>query len=152
MGLASLLTLCALGCSSGGEGESFSVGSGPLSGKIGGESWTFGAGQTDSFLSDDEQLFASLYAESFSTCGTGAEPSSRHLILNIPPRSGDYQLSLVLTATFVIPRGSDTDNLGATRGRLVVEEVTDTLVKGKAHVIFDGANEVDGAFQVARCP
>ena len=36
--------------------------------------------------------------------------------------------------------------------RLVVDEVTDTSVRGKAHVVFDADNEVDGAFQVTRCP
>jgi hypothetical protein len=147
--------LCALGCSSGGGGGDapIAIASGPLSGKIGGESWAFVAGDTDSFLSDDQQLFASLYAEPLgSTCGTGAPPTGRHIILNVPTQPGDYALSLTLTATFVIPRDTDTDNLGATRGRLVVDEITTSSVRGKAHVIFDAQNEVDGAFQLTRCP
>lgn len=151
-GWSAVVAFCALGCSSSGDDDALSIASGPLSGKIDGQSWAFVAGETDSFLSDDKKLFATLYAESFASCGTGPAPAGRHLIFNIPPKAGDYRLSIGLTATFVIPRDTGTDNLGATRGRLVVDEVTDSAVQGKAHVVFDAENEVDGAFQIARCP
>lgn len=149
------MVLLALGCSSDGDGggESFEIGSGPLGGKIGGESFTFIAGETDSFLSDDEQFFASLYADPITTaCQLGPSSTKHHLLLNIPTKPGDYELGLSLTATFVLETNSGSENLGATRGRLVVDEVTADSIRGKAHVVFDAANEVDGVFQVARCP
>jgi len=153
-----LLLAClafASGCSSDGDGgDSFDIGSGTLRGKVGGESWEFVAGEASSPFSDDDTFFTDLYAAPLANaCRGGPTSSENHLIFNVPMKPGDYALSFQLTATFVLEGdGGTTDNLGATRGRLVVEEVTDSLVRGKAHVVFDADNEVDGAFQVTRCP
>jgi hypothetical protein len=154
-GLLLTCVVCIAGCGSDdGDDESFDIGSGTLTGKVGGKSWTFVAGETDSFLADDDKFFAELYAAPLANaCQNGPTSNEHHVILNIPMKPGDYRLSFGLTATFVIEGDSGTtDNLGATRGRLVVDEVTDTSVRGKAHVVFDADNEVDGAFQVTRCP
>lgn len=147
--------MCAAGCSSdGGNDEAFDISSSTLSGKVGGESWTFVAGEASSLFDEDDTFFTDLYADPISNaCQNGPTSSKHHLIFNVPMKAGDYKLSFSLTATFVIEAESaTTDNLGATRGRLVVDEVTDSFVRGKAHVIFDADNEVNGTFQVARCP
>jgi hypothetical protein len=153
-GLLVACLVCTWGCGSDGDGdESFDIAAGTLSGKVGGQSWTFVAGEASSLFADDDTFFTDLYAEPIpSACQNGPPSSRNQLIFNLPMQPGDYRLSLGLTATFVIEDGGTTDNLGATRGRLVVEEVTDSTVRGKAHVVFDADNEVDGTFQVARCP
>jgi hypothetical protein len=153
-GLGCLCLVLTCACSSNDDAdESFQIGSSPLSGKVGGSSWSFVAGETDANISDAKQLWADLYAEPItSACGFGPTGSKNHVILNIPPKAGDYKLSNSLTASFVIEGDTQTiDNLGATRGRLVVEEVTDSKVRGKAHVVFDADNEIDGTFEISRC-
>ncbi len=154
-GLLLACLACVWGCGSDGDGdESFDIASGTLSGKVGGKSWTFVAGEASSPFADDDTFFTDLYAAPIATpCQGGPATRANHLIFNVPMKPGDYALSFSLTATFVIEGDSaTTDNLGATRGRLVVDEVTDSTVRGKAHVVFDADNEVDGAFQVTRCP
>src|SRR6185369_7996578 len=140
---------CNWGCSSGDDAESFDIASGTLSGKIGGASFTFVAGQTSSFLSDESTLFADLYADPIPTACQNMPTDKNHLILQLPTKPGDYPMSLSRSATFVIEGGAAPDNLVATRGRLVVEEVTATSVRGGAHVVLDGDNEVSGKFQLA---
>lgn len=153
-GLLVVCLVCAAGCSSdSGDDPSFAIGSGNLSGKVGGKSWTFVAGEASPPFAGEDTFFAQLYSMSIpSACQNGPASSGDHLIFNVPMKPGDYRLSLGLTATFVVENDAATDNLGATRGRLVVDEVTDSVVRGKAHVVFDADNEVDGTFQVARCP
>lgn len=151
--LLGLLSVC--GCSSDGDDKSpsYAISSATLSGKIGGESWSFVAGETDSFLSDSDQLWADLYAEAIPTACQqgGAGGQKNHLILSVPTKTGDFPLSLSQNATFVI-EGASSDNLVATQGRLVVDTLTDTAVTGKAHIIYDADNEIDGTFQLTKCP
>lgn len=154
-GLLLAWLVCTTGCGSeDGDAPSIDIGSGTLSGKVAGKSWTFVAGEASSPFADEDTFFTDLYAVPIANaCQGGPTSSENHLIFNVPMKAGDYRLSLGLTATFVIETaGGATDNLVATRGRLVVDEVTDTTVRGKAHVISDADNEVDGVFQVTRCP
>lgn len=146
--------LSAFGCSSSGDndGESFTIASSSLAGKIGGQPWSFVAGQTDAFLSDDEQFWADLYADPLSSaCQSTSSSDKHHVILSVPTKPGDYELNLSLNATFVI-EGAQTDNLLATRGRLVVDEVTASSIRGKTHIVLDAGNEIDGSFTLTRCP
>jgi hypothetical protein len=67
-------------------------------------------------------------------------------------QQGDYSLGLSLTATFVVdPRGLN-ENLVATRGRIVVDEVTATSVRGGAAIELNADNTVNGQFQANVCP
>jgi hypothetical protein len=146
------LLLGTWGCgSSDADDESFDIGSGTLSGKIGGADFTFVAGQSSSFLSDESTLFVDLYADPITTACQNLATDKNHVIVRLPREPGDYTMSFSLNATFVI-EGQETDNLLATRGRLVVEEVTDTQVRGGAHIVLDSGNEVSGKFQIAVCP
>ena len=43
-------------------------------------------------------------------------------------------------------------NYVATYGRIVVNQVTATMVSAGAHFLFDGNNVVDGQFQAQICP
>lgn len=58
-------------------------------------------------------------------------------------------MSLSRNMTFVV---GDSDNLIATNGRIVVDEVTATTVKGGLVASYDGSNEVNGRFEVTICP
>jgi hypothetical protein len=120
-----------------------------LAGKVGGQTWTFAAGHTSAFLSEGEpDFFATLYPMTFTTCGF-SEPAGNHLIASIPKQPGEYPMSLSRNMTFVV---GDSNNLIATTGKIVVDEVTATTIKGGLVATYDGQNEVNGRFEIAICP
>jgi hypothetical protein len=140
--LAVVLSACA--ADSGGSADLSDT---PLAGTVGGKTWTFVTGHTDSFLSkDDPDFFATLYPTTFATCGF-SEPGGNHLIVSIPKTPGDYEMSLSRNMTFVV----DNDNKIAFDGRIVVDEVTATSIKGGLVASFDSSNEVNGRFEIAIC-
>ncbi len=144
------LSLCLLwvaGCDGSGGGP---ISSQALSGKIGGQPWTFVQGETNSFLSDSSSLFVTLYPSSFSACGVATAPSDeREIIMSSPRTTGGYDLSLANTATFYVPPG---DNKVATQGHVQIDEITATTITGGARFAYDADNTVDGQFQAAICP
>lgn len=120
-----------------------------MTGKVGGQTWTFAAGHTSAFLSEGEpDFFASLYPMTFTACGF-SEPAGNHLIVAIPKTPGEYEMSLSRNMTFVV---GESNNLIATNGKIVVDEVTATTVKGGLVATYDGQNEVNGRFEVTICP
>ena len=86
---AALLTLLGVvGCgSSNDNGGSAAIATTPLAGKIGGQSWSLGTAETDSFLSDSTTFFVSMYSDTFTAC-TGRRTisvrSSRTPLATIP--------------------------------------------------------------------
>jgi hypothetical protein len=125
-----------------------SIDSTPLAGTVSGQSWSFVAGNTDSFLSSgQDNYYATLYATAFTPC-SGVEPSGPHLIVAIPKTAGDYQMSLSRNMTFT----DGSDNKIATDGRIVVSTVSATTVSGGLHGTYDASNEVSGQFTVTICP
>ncbi len=138
------ISLAAIGC---GGDDSFDVATTPLSGTVGGQAWTFVAGQTNAFLSEGkDDFFTVMYPTQFSTCGF-SEPGGSHLIVAVPKQVGDYDMGFNRNMTFVV----GTENKIAFDGRIIVSEVTATKVIGGLHGSFDGDNEVNGQFEVAVC-
>jgi hypothetical protein len=125
------------------------VGSGTLSGTIDGESWTFVAGQTDSYLSDDEEFFAELYAEDYEACSWSA-PEGSHLLVSIPTTPGEYEFGAMMNGTFVYDDGGSPMNEVSFSGVVVVDEVTETEVIG-ALCMAVGDHEVAGEFVLDIC-
>ena len=121
----------------------------PLAGTVGGQTWSFVAGQTDAFLSKDgDNFFAELYPATFTTCGF-SEPSGNHLIVAIPKVPGEYDMGLGRNMTFVV---GDSQNLVTLQGKIVVDEVTSTTIKGGLVGSYDGQNSVTGQFALTVCP
>ena len=138
-----LLALTLAACTS----SSTSIASGTLAGKVEGQSWTFVAGSTDAFLSQNQSdFFAVMYPTTYTACG--AEPTGPHLIVSVPKVAGDYDLDLSRNLTFT---DGASDNKIATDGRIVVDTVTDTMVSGGLHGTFDDQNEVNGHFTLTVC-
>ena len=69
----------------------------------------------------------------------------------MPKTAGDYDLGFMLNGTFAVMTPSGTDNLVATRGRIVVESVGATEVRAGVHMIYDDDNEVDGWLTASVC-
>lgn len=140
--------MALVGCA-GDDGSSAEINDTTMTGTVGGQTWTFAAGHTSAFLSEGEDnFFASLYPTAFTACGF-SEPGGNHLIVGIPKTPGEYEMSLQRNMTFVV---GDSQNLIATKGRIVVDEVTATTVKGGLVGTYDGQNEVNGRFEVTICP
>jgi hypothetical protein len=142
-----LFVVMAAGCGSSGGDVAISMQ--PLAGTVGGQPWTFGTGETDSFLSSTTSFYVNLYAGSFTTCSQ-AEPSGASIVtMQMPATPGSYPLSVQQNLTFFIP---PSDNFVATRGRLQIDSVTATTISGGLNATYDGSNSVDGQFQATICP
>ena len=144
--------LAACGSGGGTGGRPVEIATTPLAGTIGGATWTLVSAESSAFLSDGEtSFFVTAYAEAVTPCaGAGGSTNGNELLLEIPKTAGDYSVSLSLPQTFYLAATSN--NLVATSGRLRVDEVTPTSLRGGAHFAFDAYNEVDGVFTVAICP
>ncbi|MBI2892730.1 MAG: hypothetical protein HYY06_04210 [Deltaproteobacteria bacterium] len=150
--MAFVFLVCACG---GGRGDDddddLPIPEATLAGQVGAEGWELAGGYTNAFLSEGEaEFFAELYAEQLEPCGFET-PTRPHLIASIPKEPGEYSLSLSLNATFVIEGADGPENLVATDGRIVVDEVTESSVRGGMSVSYDDDNEVEGQFEVAVC-
>ena len=142
---ASLTAACGTD-SGGGSGEVDMTQ--PLSGTVGGEAWTFAAGETNAFLSEGEDdFFAEFYSTAYTQCGFSA-PSGNSLIVSIPKAPGEYDMGTSRNMTFVV---GGNQNLISFDGKIIVEEVTPTSVKGGLVGSYDGDNEVNGTFELKIC-
>lgn len=133
----------------GGCGTDYDVPATPLAGTVGGQPWTFVAGETNFFLSEGEDdFFAELYGAPYTPCEFST-PQGNHLIVAVPKSPGDHDFSLSLNMTFVV---GASENLITFDGRVVVYEVTPTLVRGGLHGDYDDDNVVKGQFELTICP
>jgi hypothetical protein len=145
-----LVAVLATGAAGGCGTSTVEISKTPMSGMIGGESWTLGTAETVAFLSMSDRFFINAYAETIAPCtGAGSSVTGNYLILNVPKAPGDYALSGSLNETFFVH--SNNHNNVATQGRLVVDEVTTTTVTGGGHFQFDSGNYVDGQFVAQIC-
>lgn len=120
----------------------------PLSGTVGGQAWTFAAGETNAFLSEGEDdFFAEFHSTAYTQCGFSA-PSGNSLIVSVPKVAGEYDMGTSRNMTFVV---GGSQNLIAFDGKIIVEEVTQTSVKGGLVGRYDGDNEVNGTFELKVC-
>jgi hypothetical protein len=122
----------------------------PLAGTVGGQPWTFGTGETDSFLSSATSLYVNMYPGSFTACSGAAPSGTDMVIMQMPTTPGGYNLSLQLNATFYV--AATQGNWVATRGRLQIDSVTATTISGGLNATYDSSNSVDGQFQASICP
>ncbi len=158
--LATIVAVCGLGavfasgCSDSGDSSGPSnavISSQTLSGRIGGQSWTLGTAESDSFLSTSDEYFVDMYSETFPACQTGAATSdSNHFIADLPTAVGSYNLGMSQTVTFYVAATSE--NLVAIDGRIQIDSISGTTISGGLKVTFNADNVLDGQFQASICP
>ena len=152
--IAGVLSLVLVGCGDDGEGDgdggSTSIASGPLTGKVGGMSWTFASAQTNAFLSDEESFWVDVYSAPVTSCDDFGAGDA--LIIAVPKRVGTQRLDLNLNGTFVVEGNSQPENYVATNGAVRVDEVTSTSVRGGLSMTYDENNSVSGEFEAMICP
>jgi hypothetical protein len=149
--VAAALAVGFAACGGDGGGGGGSVSSQPLAGMIGGQPWTFVAGETDFFLSSqDTNYFTSLYDVAATPSCTPGGPSTakNQIILEIPKMPGHYSQG----GTFVYP-----DSMGrpyndiTLSGTLEVTSISATEIVGGVKMAIDSKNSVDGQFTVSIC-
>lgn len=146
--LTALLSAGATACTIEASASDEEIVNATLSGYVAGQSWSFVAGHTDSFLSDGEDdFFATLYPSTFTPCGF-SEPSGPHIIVSIPKTPGDFEMGFSRNMTFV----NGSNNLVSLDGHIRVDSVTATSVSGGLVATYDLDNEVNGTFDVTICP
>ena len=155
--LACLLGLIfAAGCGggemgSGGGGTTTTVSTQTLTGKIGGQPWTFATGETNAALSTTDQYWVDLYAATFDQCvAFGAPTDADEVIMMMPKTPGTYNVSLGMNATLY--SASSSFNYVATRGVLIIDSVTATTITGGLNITYNNDNTVDGQFTASICP
>ncbi|MDP2343502.1 MAG: hypothetical protein Q8O67_21260 [Deltaproteobacteria bacterium] len=119
----------------------------PLGGEVGGEPWTFVAGDTNAFLSDDESLFSTFSQAAFAACVDPVE--GPQLISALPLEVGVHKLKLSGPNVTFSPESGE--NIVAISGAIRIDEVTDTTISGAINAKADGNNEADGVFELTIC-
>lgn len=121
----------------------------PLAGKIGGQAWSLGTGETDSFLSNSTSFYVEMYSDTFTAC-SGSSTQQNYVFASFPLAAGDYPLNAQdFTANFSL---GGTQTPAATSGHLVISSVTSTTITGGINVSADSDNAIDGQFTVTICP
>jgi len=70
--------------------------------------------------------------------------------LTVPTAVGGYAFSPTISATFVL-NDRNQSNLWATRGKVIVESITEAEVMARAFVDYDSNNRIDGRFTITVC-
>jgi hypothetical protein len=142
-----LASCLAGGCSIG----PIEISNAPLSGVIGGVAWSLGSAETNAFLSMSDHFNVVAYPQAIAPCTNAAGTvQGNWLILNVPKQTGDYLLGSGINGTFYVQ--SSNANFIATQGRVVINQVTDTMLSGGMNIQLDGNNDVDGQFSATICP
>lgn len=141
------LTLC-LGAAACGEDDPITVADQPLQGLAYGQAWQVEGATTNAFLSDDSEFWVDAYIGEPSCGGFGPGGDRPKLIISVPRSVGTHRLGLNLNMTFAFMN----DNLVATDGVIIVEEITETHVTASLRAEFDGDNSVEGRFTAEICP
>lgn len=155
LGLGAVCLVSACGSDADGDNGASNVpiASTVLAGLVGGEPWSLDSAETSAFLSEGETtFFVWAYAEPGVPCELRSAPTRNELILLVPKTPGQYQLGSAVNVTFVVDPGGANENLIGARGRLVVDEVTATSIRGGAAIEYNAQNKVNGQFQINVCP
>lgn len=155
LGIAYALGLLLVGCGGGGNSDrQLFDGSGgppistrPLQGTIDNQPWSLVTAQTGS-QPNPAYFWIEAYAESRS-CGLSSKTTEPFVALPVPKAVGDYVLDEHLAANFALPRG---DVFVSTTGRVRIDEITATTIRGGATIIYSAKHQVDGQFEARICP
>lgn len=135
-----------LAASCGASDPAAGISSQPLSGKIGGRPWT---AMTAGTLGPPTKIYGVyIFGTALPPCRMPDDMDE--VILQVPDTVGSYDLDLTLAQSIIV--GSIGQTLLTWKGKLVVESITATTVKGATKFEYDADNYVDGTFEATICP
>lgn len=152
----SLLAACGEDDVNGDDDHGFEIEDQILQGKIDGEEWVFSSGSAEESSFQEGWFRVKLYAGTDEPCGFGTPSGAddRSILSSFPGEPGEYELGITSSrpsVTFTYPDGGTAQNMVATRGLLVIDEVTTEKMSGALIATFDVDHEVDGTFELTRC-
>jgi hypothetical protein len=166
-----LFLAVVLGASCGGSGDDTTISKQPLAGTINGQPWSIGtataSAQWNPYSAFGSEYFLSMYPVSFTACTDGTTPASADPLHTLVQKTvGIYTIRAPESPTWQpYPSGSGgttggsmyvdvsfASGLTATKGRVVVSNITATTIAGGANITFDVNNSLDGQFQATICP
>lgn len=145
---AAIWAVLVSGCSSDGLSEN------PLSGRIGGEAWTFAEGYAEPAPPEATELHVTLYSEPVEQgCSASLLPGNK-VLFRMPRETGTYALSLLQSVTLVVEVEGGVDNYIATFGEIDVRQISEVAVEAGLVASFnhDPNLSVNGTFTVEVCP
>jgi len=143
----------AAGCGGPNNPPERAISSGPVSGKIAGQTWTFGTGEAALVRGSSgvQQYLVHLYPGAVEACVSFGMMPGRDLVSMLMPTAvGSYQLGYDLSSTLVA--GSIDTRCVAIEGRLVIDDITATTLTGGLFVNCGPGNTIDGQFTAVICP
>jgi hypothetical protein len=154
-----LLSVFGAGCSSSDDEEAKTgpVSASPLTGAIEGKAFEAKSAIAKKGFDDGERSI-NIFDKAV-TCADFDSDADRYILLSVPWKaaSRDFKISLgsddSQTATFVIKRASETDNIVSTQGRIeILEAPTEAGQKGKIRLRATAqGNNVEGEIAVEVC-
>ncbi len=125
-----------------------------MEGKIGGNNWSFRSG-TAKENGFDAGKFSLTFTDEDSTdpCNAMIFPT-RQVLVSVAKQAGETILGTgdpMSSATFYIQSNGTSQNLITTKGKVQLTSVTDTEISGKAVIILDDGNIVNGTFTMPVC-
>lgn len=126
---------------------------GVLDGVFKGNTWTFMSGRVKKDQFRPGRFVLNFWESTEADpCKVFFPESKRNLITSIPNTTGSFPLGNETNVTFssYTPE-TGSENLVATEGMIVIEEVTADVVKGKLLARFDESNLVSGNFSLTMC-
>jgi hypothetical protein len=160
MMFAGLVALGAIACTSttdSGSGKTGPVAATPLTGTIEGKPFAgkYGVAKPG-FDENDPERMISIY-DTEVTCASFSNEAEAYLLFSVPWKEGARDFSFggsdSQTATFVVKRDGETDNIISTQGRVeVLEAPTEAGAKAKIRLRAEAqGNSVEGEVLVEVC-
>lgn len=119
-----------------------------LSGKIGGNDWTFKMGKASkSSFSETEIRFSLWNTIEEDICDQFIFGSDEKLLGAFPVKVGSLELGLKHNINFSFLNHNNI----ATSGKLVITKITDEYIFGRLLSKFDNDNYVNGEFKLKKC-
>jgi len=123
-----------------------------LAGKIAGGDWVFVSGRAKPSHSTSGNYYFDFWnVHQDQPCQTFGADVDRKVLGSLPLVPGIYTIGSEASMTFSILSEGSTSVLVITSGKIQIDEVTETEVRGKLLAEFDGDNRINGLFTINLC-
>ena len=130
-----------------------SIQAGTLDGTINGFGWTFKSGRVTTSTFDNNKLSFDFW-ETYEAdpCSVFISSSNRSILGSFPLKRGEYPFSLSQNVTFAFEEQDGSYlNLFVTDGRLIIDDIDGSTLRGRMVANYDSDNSVSGEFELAIC-
>lgn len=123
----------------------------PLEGNIQAAPWTFKSGIVRPSSTPNLYDFKFWDTQEQEPCSSFAFGSERQIFGSFPLSLGVHELGLQQPMTIYSYNGGQNKNYAVTNGVVVLDQITNTEVKGRILLYHDESNNVNGTFSLTIC-